>query len=84
MEIDIIQMLLSPKGGLMAVGIGIGASGGWAFCQRTIVALHVKRLEEMRNDFLDRDEECKKRCDYLEQRVMQLEQEKFDMAINKI
>lgn len=78
--VDLINLVMSPQGGLFALGFGLGASGGWAFCQQTIVQMQEKKESECTK----RLEEFSAKCALLEQRVRDLEQARFDLIFERL
>lgn len=82
-ETDIARQLLGPNGGLFALGLCIGVPLGWKLCQKNIVALHLKHIEDINERLSKQDEHCKIKIESLENRINTLEDDRVKMLKEK-
>ena len=93
-ETSLITELLGPLGGAVGVGMVMGSSLTLAFTKKNVISVHLERINQleedyrsrisqMREDFQRQDDECKSRVTFLEERVRELEQDRFERAIKR-
>lgn len=62
---QILHALMGPQGGLFALGLIIGGTGGWGFAQRTVVRLANERISSLEARVEHLEEQLSRRTDQL-------------------